>query len=163
MSANPVDPRPAKVLMVATYAVAAVGLALGFSAVAGDDPDLGLAALLAVGGGGLLSFVRHALFHRADAARIGWTSERTNAFQIEVGLANLAWGAYAVLAVVLGWGLAAEAAGFLIFGLYMAAVAVFEVLSAGGENRRPWSQVIPSAAFGLMLLTVGLTGMNAAA
>lgn len=162
MSANPVDTRPARVLMIATYAVGAAGLALGFSSVGGDDPDLGLAALLAVGGGGLLSFVRHALFHRADAARMGWTSERTNAFQVEVGLANLAWGAYAVFAVLLGWGLAAESAGFLVFGLYMAAVAVFEVLNAGGENRRPWSQVIPSAAFGMLLLAVGLTGMNAA-
>lgn len=163
MSANPVDTRPARVLMGATYAIAAFGIGIGFSTVSGDDPDLGLAALLAVGGGGLLSFVRHALLHRADAARIGWTSERTSAFQIEVGLANLAWGAYAVLAVVAGWGLAAEAAGFLVFGLYMSAVAVFEVLNAGGENRRPWSQVIPSAAFGMLLLAVGWTGMNAAA
>lgn len=162
MSANPVNTKPANILMALTYAIAALGIGLAFSALGDPEPDLGLAALLAVGAGGILSFVRHAVFHRADAQRIGWTSERTNAFQIEVGLANLAWGAFAVLAVLLGWGLAAESAAFLVFGLYMSFVAVFEVLNAGSENRRPWAQVIPSAAFGLLLLTVGLTGMNAA-
>jgi hypothetical protein len=162
MSTDAPNTKPANILMALTYAIAALGIGLAFNTLGDPEPDLGWAALFAVGGGGLLSFVRHALFHRADAARIGWTSERTNAFQIEVGLANFAWGAYAVLAVVAGWGLAAESAGFLIFGFYMAAVAVYEVLNAGGENRRPWAQVIPSAAFGLILLAIGLTGMNAA-
>jgi len=154
--------RSATILMAGTYAIAALGIGLGFSALSDPDPDLGLAALLAVGGGGLLSFVRHALFHRADQQRIGWTSAHTNPFQIEVGLANLAWGLYAVAAFAFGWGLAAQSAGFLVFGLYMAAVAIYEVVNAGGPNRRPWAQVIPSAAFGLLLLSIGLSGMNAA-
>ena len=162
MSANPVNPRAANFLMALTYAVAALGIGLAFSTLSDTPPTLGLAALCAVGGGGILSFVRHAIFHRADAERIGWTSERTNAFQIEVGLANLAWGVYAVLAVALGWGLAAESAGFLIFGLYMGAVGVFEVISSRGENARPWTQVIPSIAFAAMLLYIGFRGMGAA-
>ncbi len=72
------DTRAATVLMALTYAVAAAGIGFGFSALSDADPDLGLATLLAVGAGGILSFVRHAVFHRADAARIGWTAERTN-------------------------------------------------------------------------------------
>ncbi len=111
---------------------------------------------------GILSFVRHAVFHRADAARIGWTAERTNPFQIEVGLANLAWGLFAVLAVALSWGLAAEAAGFIVFGLYMGSVAIFEVVISRGHNARPWAQVIPSVAFAVLLLVIGVQGMNAA-
>ncbi len=162
MTANGNSTRSANVLMAATYAIAALGIGFAFSTLGDAEPDLALAALLAIGGGGLLSFVRHALFHRADAERIGWTSERTNPFQIEVGLANLAWGLYAVAVFAFGWGLEAQSAGFLVFGLYMSAVAVFEVLNAGGPNRRPWAQVIPSAAFGLLLLAIGLTGMNAA-
>ncbi len=156
------DTRAANVLMALTYAVAAAGIGFGFSALSDADPDLGLATLLAVGAGGILSFVRHAVFHRADAARIGWTAERTNPFQIEVGLANLAWGLFAVLAVALSWGLAAEAAGFIVFGLYMGSVAIFEVVISRGHNARPWAQVIPSVAFAVLLLVIGVQGMNAA-
>ena len=162
MNAPGTNTRPAHLLMALTYAVAALGIGLGFSALSDTDPNLGLASLLAVGVGGILSFVRHAIFHRADAARIGWTSERTNGFQIEVGLANLAWGVYAVLAFALAWGLAAQSAGFMIFGLYMGAVGIFEVLTLRGENGRPLVQVIPSIAFAVLLLIIGIGGMNAA-
>ena len=154
--------RPARILMALTYAAAAAGIGIGISTLSDDPPSLTAASLLAVGAGGILSFVRHAIFHAADAERIGWTSDRVNAFQIEVGLANLAWGAYAVLAVVLGWGLAAEAAGFVVFGLYMGAVAAFEIIGARGANARPWSQVIPTIAFAAMLLYIGLRGMGKA-
>jgi hypothetical protein len=162
MSSAPVSTKPANLLMALTYAVAAGGLGIGFSTLSDDPPSLTWAALLAVGGGGVLSFVRHAVFHRADAQRIGWTSERTNAFQIEVGLANLAWGAFAILAVVLGWGLVAEAAAFLVFGLYMGLVGIFEIVSLRGENARPLAQVLPSIAFAGLLLYVGFAGMAAA-
>ncbi len=161
MNATRTNTRAANVLMALTYAVAAAGIGFGFSALSEADPDLGLATLLAVGAGGILSFVRHAVFHRADAARIGWTAERTNPFQIEVGLANLAWGLFAVLAVALSWGLAAEAAGFIVFGLYMGSVAIFEVVISRGHNARPWVQVIPSVAFAVLLLVIGVQGMNA--
>ena len=154
--------RNATVLMIVTYAIGGVGLFLGFSTMSSNGSDLAVPALLAVGAVGILSFVRHALFPDADAERMGWSTERaSHFFQVEVGLANLAWGLYAVLAFALDWGLVAQSAGFLIFGMYMAAVAIFEVLTSRGANRRPWSQVLPSAAFGLMLLAIGIYGMSA--
>ena len=161
MSSSPTSTRPANVLMAITYAVGALGIGIAFSTLGADPPSLSWAALLAVGAGGILSFVRHSLFHRADAERMGWTGGES-AFQVEVGLANLAWGAYAVLAVVLDWGLRAEAAGFLVFGLYMGAVSVFHILSLRGPNARPLAQVIPSIAFAVLLLYIGLEGMGAA-
>lgn len=84
------DPRAARLLMIATYIAGMVGLFIGFFTVSNDPPSLTWAVLLVVGGAGGLSFVRHSLFHRSDAARIGWTSEGRNNFQIEVGIANFA-------------------------------------------------------------------------
>lgn len=46
-----------------------------------------------------------------------WVSDRTDNFQIEVGLANLAWGLVALAAVVWDWGVAALAAVTGVFGL----------------------------------------------
>lgn len=160
MRAEQVSERPARIAMLATYAAAGIGLAIAFTTVFGDAPDLRVPTLLTIGAGGILSFVRHALLHRSDAARLGWDVGRANPFQIEVGLANLAWGVVGVLAVVLGWGLAVEAALFLVFGGYMALVSAFVLGSRSGS--RPVGTVIPTVAFAAMLLVVGVAGMAAA-
>lgn len=155
------DPRPSAWVMYATYVVGAVGLFLGFGGVFGDPPTLRWATFLAVGLGGLLSFVRHSLLHRSDAARMGWDYGRRNNFQIEVGLANLAWGLVAVLASVLNWGLGVQAAMFLTFGCYLTSVAVMQLVSPGGQ-RRSLGPMIAIATFGIFLLVVGCLGMAAA-
>ncbi len=147
--------------MLATYAVGAAGLFIGFSTVNGNDPDLTLACFLAVGMCGLLSFVRHSLFHRSDAARMGWDYGRRNNFQIEVGFANLAWGAVAVLAAALGWGLAVESALFLVVGAYMGSVAVMQVFFPGNQGRATGA-MIGSTAYAAVMLALGIMGMSAA-
>lgn len=93
----------------------------------------------------------------------GWAGNygRRNNFQIEVGLANLAWGLVAVLAVALDWGLAVQAATFLTFGIYLTAVAVMQVVSPGGKRRAP-GPMIGIASFGVLLIIVGYVGMSAA-
>ena len=106
-----------------TYLSGGVGLFIGFNTVSGDDPSLSAATLIGVGLTGLLSFFRHSVFHASDAKRMGWDLGRRNNFQIEVGIANLAWGALAIFAVALDWGLRTEAASFLVFGFYMLGVA----------------------------------------
>ena len=152
--------RAANILMALTYAIAVLGIGLAFSALGDPEPDLALAALLAVGAGGLLSFARHALFHRADAQRIGWTSEGANPFQIEVGLANLAWGLYAVLAVALDWGMAAIASSFLISGLYFVAVTVFIIVGRDVGTRRI-GPLIGIGSWGVIMVVLGALGMAA--
>jgi hypothetical protein len=150
------DPRISKWLMIATYAIAGTGLAIAFITVYADPPSLTLAALMTVGAGGVLSFLRHAVFHRSDAARMGWDYGTTNPFQIETGLANLAWGLLAVLAVLLGWGLTVEAAGFLVFGIYMIGAAVAQVV-----YKRGLTIAVVSFAFGAMMAWIGLAGISA--
>jgi hypothetical protein len=153
--------------MIATYVVGAAGCAVGLGTVNADTPSLTWAALLAVFGAGFLSFVRHSIFFRSDAARMGWElgepgKAPRNNFQIEVGLANLAWAVLALLAVVLGWGLVAQAAAFLTFGFYLLAVAVMLVTTPGTERTRPWSQILGMGTFAVLLTVIGFLGMAAA-
>jgi hypothetical protein len=151
------DPRISKWLMTLTYVFAASGLAVGFSTVYADTPSLTIAALLTVGAGGILSFLRHAVFHRSDAARMGWDYGSTNAFQIETGLANLAWGLMAVFAVLFSWGLMVEAASFLVFGIYMIGAAVAQVV-----YKRGLPVALISISFGGAMTWVGLAGIVSA-
>ncbi|MCB0916461.1 MAG: hypothetical protein KDC23_12275 [Actinobacteria bacterium] len=160
--AQATSPRPALYLMIATYVVGGVGIFLGFRELSADPPSLSVATLLAVGGAGILSFVRHSIFHESDAARLGWGIGRRNNFQIEVGLANLAWGLLAILAVVLDWGLAVQASSFLVFGFYITSVGIMLLLTPSDDRTRPWRQVVLMWAFGIMLLWIGFAGMAAA-
>jgi len=156
------DPAISVRLMLATYVAGGAGIAIGFYTLQKEPPSLSLACLLAVGATGLLSFVRHSVFHRSDAARMGWDNGRRNNFQIEVGLANLAWGLVGILAVVLGWGLAAEAVTFLVFGVYLTAVVVLNLASRPDQGRRSLGPLIGLGSFGMMLLVVGTWGVTAA-
>lgn len=71
MATESADPAVSARLMLATYIVGGVGIAVGLYTLPMTPPSLTLACLLAVGGTGLLSFVRHSVFHRSDAARMG--------------------------------------------------------------------------------------------
>lgn len=155
------DPRPSLFVMIATYVVGGIGLAIGISTVNQTPSDLSLSCLLGVGAVGILSFIRHAILNRSDAARMGWDYGKRNNFQIEVGIANLAWGVVAILAVLLGWGLKVESALFLTLGIYIASVAAMNLFSPG-DQRREIRPLIATAIFGAILLYLGIAGMCAA-
>lgn len=158
---TPVSTKPASVLMWLTYLIGGVGAFLGFYTINLDPPSLTIPALLSVGVTGILSFVRHSLYHRSDAVRGGWDYGTRNNFQIEVGLANLAWGIYAIMAVALDWGLMALSASFLISGFYFAFVTVF-VLVSGDVKDRKVGPLIGIGAWGGVMIALGILGMNAA-
>ena len=77
------------------WVAGSIGFWLGFDA--WQDGDITAATntvtLWVVGIVGVISFLRHAVFHRSDAKRMGWDYGKRNDFQLEVGFANLAWGA----------------------------------------------------------------------
>ena len=156
------DPRVARQLMIATYVAGMVGLFIGFFTVNSDPPSLTWAVLLVVTISGGLSFVRHSIFRRSDAARIGWITERRNNFQIEAGIANFAWATVALLAVIFDWGLRVEAATLLTFGIYLAGSATMLLVSSSEDRSRSLAPVIGMATFGVMQIILGLLGMNAA-
>lgn len=147
--------------MAATYVVGAVGVFIGFNGLTSDPPSLRWGTLLAVGVGGVLSFVRHSLLHRSDAARMGWDLGRRNNFQIEVGLANLAWGLVAIIVVALNLPMATQAAMCLTMGVYLFSVFVMQLLFPGGQ-RRGIGPLIGIGAFGVALIIMGGMGLAAA-
>jgi len=142
-----------------------VGFFLALHALIGGVKDhmtsMSAATLLVVGGVGILSFVRHSIFFRSDEARIGWKAEDPsfiNFFLIEAGMANNAWGVLGVLSVVCNWGLAVQAASWLIYAMYMLQVWVMLLIlhitnHPGGRGVKSLSQ---AASFVSMLLIVAI-------
>jgi hypothetical protein len=73
-------------------AAGAIGIFFGFYFLC-SRPLMSLALVTGtcVGVVGILAFIRHVLFYRSDAARLGWQTDRPD-WQFEVGFANLAFG-----------------------------------------------------------------------
>ena len=165
MSTSPapaqVSTRPASVLMWLTYVIGGIGAFIGFITVFDDPPSLTIAAVLAVGVTGILSFLRHGIYNRSDAVRGGWDYGTRNNFQVEVGLANLAWGVYAIVAVILDWGLMALSASFLISGAYFVFVTVFVIVTSDIGNRRI-GPLLGIGSWGVFMVALGVLGVIAA-
>ncbi len=146
------------------YLLAGVGIAIGFGRLAdGGAEAIEPVALLAVGALGIVSFLRHSVFHRSDAARMQWESERRNNFQIEVGIANLAWGLVAIAAVVWDWGVPTLAALTGVFGLYllMAAAVLFDSWRHPEEGRgRSLAPTLATGAFAVLLIFFALSALS---
>ena len=89
--------------MQITWVIGSIGFWNAFSSLGSGDVESATQwiSAWAVGGVGLLSFVRHAVFHRSDALRMGWDYGARNDFQIEVGFANIAWGVVAIVGLSL--------------------------------------------------------------
>jgi hypothetical protein len=119
------DPRISAALMIATYVASGLGYFLGILRWSSDGASDAIlpVGLLAVGVVGVVSMIRHSVFHRSDAARMGWDLGHRNNFQIEVGFANFAVGATALAAVVLDWGTGVLAALTLVYALYFLQVS----------------------------------------
>ena len=151
----PTHPRIAKVLMQVTWVVGGIGLFFGLNALSSGQISSAVqwVALWSVGGVGLLSFVRHSVFHRSDALRMGWDLGKRNDFQIEVGFANLAWGVVALIASSLDWGTTTLGSLILVFGIYMLQAAVLHLFDRkrNPQHLRAGSQLI-NVAFAVCLL-----------
>lgn len=119
------DPRIAASLMIATYVIGGIGVALGFYGYfsSGAYRGLHLAFPLMVGAVGIISFIRHSIFHRSDAINIGEDPDDDAFFQIEVGFANLAVGIVALIVFFGSWGQAAEAAITFVYAIYLTCAA----------------------------------------
>lgn len=124
------NPLISDVLMNATLVVGAIGYFIGFWITGSDGAQAAVrpVALLSVGVVGILSMVRHSVFHRSDAIRMKWDHGRRNNFQLEVGFANLAIGLPAILAVCLDWGVVVVASLVLVYALYFAQVIVLALM-----------------------------------
>ena len=124
---------PSRLLMQLTWVAGAIGFWLGFDAWQDGDNATAInsVSLWVVGVVGVISFLRHAVFHRSDARRMGWDYGRRNDFQLEVGFANLAWGLCGLIARAQNWNLQAQGGLLMVFGIYMALAAVLHLTEPG--------------------------------
>jgi len=97
-----------------------IGIFFGFYFLTSNDAVLALktVAVTTVGIVGILAFVRHVIFHKADAKRMGWETDRPD-WMFEVGFANLAFGIAGFVAVFPDRGMVAQAVVILGYALYL--------------------------------------------
>jgi hypothetical protein len=109
-----------KILGYAGMLVGAVGLFFGFQYYFGNDQQmaLGIVTFTTVGLVGVLAFVRHFIFHKEDAKRLGWETDRPD-WMFEVGFANLAFGLMGILSVSGKWDMHTQAVVLLGYAFYL--------------------------------------------
>jgi len=155
---------PARATALLGYAVGGAGIFLATSRSATEALDI--VTLLTVGGVGICAFVRHVVFARSDAARLGWSAEGGSNFQLEVGFANLAFGAAALFAYFGDWGTPAEVAVTFGYGLYLGQAALLHLHDyfRAGERSigRLVSNVLAHFAMSGVLIYVALNAAEAA-
>jgi uncharacterized membrane protein YfcA len=109
----------AGIISIAGMLAGTIGLFFGFFYLSHKpQTSLEIATITTVGIVGVLAFVRHVIFHKSDAKRLEWETERPD-WMFEVGFANLAFGFMGFLSVLAGWGMHAQAVVLLGYALYL--------------------------------------------
>ncbi|HET6494915.1 MAG TPA: DUF6790 family protein [Thermoleophilia bacterium] len=141
-----------KWISIASKVVAGVGIFLGFYYL-GDDPQKSLAivTITAVGVVGVLAFVRHFVFHKEDAKRLEWETDRPD-WMWEVGFANLAFGGMGLLAVLADWGTHAQALALLGYSLYLFQAALLHGYRYFTDEKRSPARLWRGAILTLVLV-----------
>jgi len=114
------EPKVSRFLMLSTYVMGGLGVCLGIYGTIADGAMQGLhyAFPLMVGVVGILSLLRHSVFWESDIARAGVETERF--YVVELGFANGAIGAAALIAFFVNWGAKAEVPLTLVYAIYLA-------------------------------------------
>lgn len=135
--------------------IGSIGIFFGFYYL-GPDPavSLSLVTITTVGLAGILAFVRHVIFHKSDAQRMGWETDRPD-WMFEVGFANLAFGFMGCLAVLAHWGTTAQVVVLLGYSLYLFQAAMLHAYRYFTDQKksraRLWRSVIATLLYaGLM-------------
>ena len=155
------NPRISKVLLQLSWIVGGIGFWNAFNSIGSGDVGASTQwiSAWAVGGVGLLSFVRHAVFHRSDAVRMGWVYGQRNDFQLEVGFANLAWGVVAIVGLIQGWDAQALGALILLVGIYMLQAAVLHLLELKEAKNPRYGSKFVNLAYAICLFWFGIKAL----
>ena len=109
----------AGIISIVGMLVGTIGLFFGFFYLSHKpQTSLEIVTITTVGIVGILAFVRHVNFHKSDAKRLGWETERPD-WMFEVGFANLAFGFMGFLSVLAEWDMHAQAVVLLGYALYL--------------------------------------------
>lgn len=135
---------PAKAISLTRILIGFIGIFLAVYLLPDTEGALRVIATLLVGVVGLLAFISHVIFHRADAARLGW-DEKNPGWQLEVGFANLAFGAAALIAVAGNWGFESLALITIGYTIYLLQAAVLHCYNYFHETGRPFGYLVRSS------------------
>jgi hypothetical protein len=145
--------------------VGAVGIFLGFYYYFARDVLTAVAIVTAttVGIVGILAFVRHVIFHRSDAKRLGWETDRPD-WMFEVGFANLAFGFMGLLSVLGQWGLHAQVVVLCGYALYLFQAACLHGYRYFAEEKkspaRLWRSTIATLLYVGMMIFFALASLR---
>ena len=156
----------ASAIAVIRYCVIGIGIALAYYLYftwSDARPALEVILLTCVAFNGLISFVSHVIFHKADAARLGLESSSPG-YQYEVGFANLAIGLSAVAAYAFQWGTSAYIVLVLCYSLYIIQAVVFHFWRFIRRERSDagylWGSVIFTAIYVANMLFFALAAIT---
>jgi hypothetical protein len=124
--------------IIATLRIATciIGLFFGFNELFGNNLDAALNTITITGVGivGLLSFAGHLIFHKSDAQRLGWESDKPY-YQYEVGFAHLAFALMAFFTYFGNWGLAAKVLTVLGYTIYLLQIGILYTWRSFSEHK----------------------------
>lgn len=146
----------ARTLNLLGIASGSIGIFLGFYFL-GEDPSLMIlmVALFTVGINGTLAFIRHVIFHKSDAERLGWKTDRPD-WMFEVGFANLAFAVAAFISIFVRDGARSQAiitAGFAVYLLQAAILHGYRYFTDDTRSAgRLWRSFILTLLFSGMML-----------
>ena len=156
------DARIVELLVWPRNLLGTAGIFLGFWFIAAGDAAEAVkwVCLLAVGGVGIVAYLSHVVFARADARRLGF-GDRPTGFQYEVGFANIAIALVAVLAVAFDWGPKAQAALCIVYAAYFLQCAGLFVSRVRNEERgsRYVKNVVIFVVMGGLILFFGIAAL----
>ncbi len=117
-------------------AIGTIGLFFAYYELVGENREAALDAITinAVGIVGLLSFAGHLIFHRSDARRLGWESDKPY-YQYEVGFAHLAFALMALFTYFGNWGNAAKVLTVLGYAIYLLQIGLLYTWRCLSEHR----------------------------
>lgn len=143
--------------------VGAIGIFWGFYYL-GDSPTtaLRIVTVTTVGVVGVLAFVRHVIFHKSDAKRLGWETERPD-WMFEVGFANLAFGCMGLLSVLAAWGVQAQVVALLGYAIYLFQASILHgyryFTDEPKSAARLWRSCIPTLLYAGMMTFFALAAL----
>jgi len=148
------------------YCVIAAGIALAYYLYftwSDTRPALEVILLTCVAFNGLISFVSHVIFHKADARRLGLESASPG-YQFEVGFANLAMGLSALAAFSFHWGVSAYIVLVLCYSLYIMQAVFFHFWRFIKRERSDagylWGSVVFTAIYVANMLFFALSALT---
>lgn len=147
-------------------AASSIGIFFGFYYYFSGNPDLAVAIVTAtaVGVVGVLAWVRHFIFYKGDAKRLGWENEHPD-WMWEVGFANGAFGFMGLFSVLGGLGMKAQALTLLGYAVYLFQAAALHGYRYFTDEvkmpRRLWQFCVLTAVLAVMMSFFAISALVA--